>query len=69
MTNAPSTNADDRTDENQRRKSDELTATVVEYDSQPDECTIYPKGASDEALMTEWITAEQGSYVALEEMR
>lgn len=72
MTNPAPTNTDDRTpptDESQADGPGELTAVVVEYDGEPDECTLYPAEASDDALVTEWITAEEGSYVELDEMR
>ena len=47
----------------------ELVATVVEYDNVPDECTIHPLNASDEDLMTRWITALEGDFVSLEAAR
>lgn len=72
MTNTAPTNADDGTpptaDESSSDRCD-LTAVVVEHDSRSDECTLYPRGASDETLVTEWMTAEEGSYVRLDEMR
>ncbi|WP_276299325.1 DUF7511 domain-containing protein [Halorussus lipolyticus] len=46
-----------------------LTAVVVERDDDADECTLYPADADDEDLVTEWITAEEDSYVALDSMR
>jgi hypothetical protein len=44
-------------------------AAVVAYDDEPDECTIYPTDASDDELVTTWISAKEGSYVSLEEAR
>jgi hypothetical protein len=44
-------------------------AVVVAYDDSPDECTIFPADATDEELVTTWMTAEAGSYVSLDEMR
>lgn len=44
---------------------DRLVATVVQYEKVPDECTIHPLDATDEELMTSWITALEGSFVAL----
>ncbi|MFB6081720.1 MAG: hypothetical protein ABEJ67_02755 [Halanaeroarchaeum sp.] len=32
-------------------------------------CTIFPRGASDEELVTTWITAEADSFVALDDVR
>ena len=72
MTNTVPTNADDESPPTAPTLPDraaDLVAIVVEYEVGPDECTLYPCGASDEALVTEWITAEAGSYVALDEMR
>ena len=46
-----------------------LTAVVVEREGGPDECTLYPADADDETLVTERITAEEGSYVELDAMR
>lgn len=47
----------------------ELRADVTRRATEPDECTIWPHDASGNALLTEWVTAEEGSFVALEEMR
>lgn len=46
-----------------------LVATVVEYDRVPDECTIHPVEATDEQLMTRWVTALEGSFVSLPDTR
>ena len=46
-----------------------LVSTVVEYDDEADECTIYPLAADEEERMTTWISAKQESYVSLQEMR
>lgn len=50
-------------------QDDQWVATVVQYEKVPDECTIHPINASDEELMTCWVTAREGSFVALEEIR
>lgn len=47
----------------------QLRATVVEYQDDPDECTIYPQDVSHWDRMTTWITAEEGSFVKLETQR
>ncbi|SEP21566.1 hypothetical protein SAMN04487948_12223 [Halogranum amylolyticum] len=47
----------------------EYRAEITEYDDSPDECTVYPADAEEWELMTRWITAREGSYVDLEEMR
>ncbi|MFC6824079.1 DUF7511 domain-containing protein [Halopelagius fulvigenes] len=44
-------------------------ATVVSYDDEPDECTIYPADADDDELVTTWISAKSGSFVSLADMR
>ena len=48
--------------------ADEFVAVVVNYADEPDECTIYPLGLDDERLLTHWLSAEEGSFVALEAM-
>ncbi|SFG59584.1 hypothetical protein SAMN04488063_2530 [Halopelagius inordinatus] len=44
-------------------------ATVVSYDDEPDECTIYPADATEDELVTTWISAKSGSYVSLADAR
>lgn len=46
-----------------------LTAEVVEYADEPTECTIYPGDAPAELLLTTWVSAREGSFVKLGEMR
>ena len=46
-----------------------LLATVQESDDQPDECTIYPAAVDPDRRTTTWMTATEGSYVALEDSR
>jgi hypothetical protein len=46
-----------------------LVATVVTYDDSPDECTIYPADANDADIVTRWISAAEGSFVALADSR
>ena len=46
-----------------------LLARVEEYDDGTDECTIYPANATATELPTTWVSAEEGSFVSLEEMR
>lgn len=54
-----------RTDE----PTTELEHVTVENEDAPDECAIFPREASEEVLMTNWITAHEGSFVPLESMR
>lgn len=44
---------------------DGLVAIVIQSDEEPDECTIYPLEATDEELVTCWLTAHEGSFVSL----
>jgi len=43
-------------------------AIVEEYDAEPDQCTIYSV-RDRETMLTTWISAAEGSYVAVEEVR
>ena len=46
-----------------------ITATVVTYDDQRDECTLHPADPAEQTRTTEWITAKAGSYIPLSECR
>jgi hypothetical protein len=47
-----------------------LHARVEQYDDAPDECTIFPRVASSEfPRTTTWLTAQEGSYVSLDDAR
>jgi len=48
---------------------EELHAVTVEKDGRPDECTLYPRGTTGLDRMSSWITAEEGSFVALDAVR
>lgn len=50
-------------------RADRLVACVVRYEKVPDECTIYPLDATDEELMSRWVTALEGSFIALQDAR
>lgn len=46
----------------------------VEYVIEPsehgyDQCTLYPRSATDDDMMGTWVTADEGSYVSLAEIR
>jgi len=45
-----------------------LVSVVESATGGPDRCTVYPHGA-DEALATEWITAEEDSFVSVADVR
>lgn len=47
----------------------ELDHVTVENEDAPDECAIFPRHATDEQLLTTWISAHDDSFVALESMR
>ncbi|GGJ07268.1 hypothetical protein GCM10008995_16410 [Halobellus salinus] len=44
-------------------------ARIESYDDDPDECTIYPADATAADLTTTWITAREGSFTRLDDMR
>lgn len=47
----------------------ELCATLATADDGTQLCTIYPKRVETDAQTTTWISAEEGSYVALDDVR
>ncbi|WP_202613848.1 DUF7511 domain-containing protein [Halostella pelagica] len=47
----------------------ELHAVTVERDGEPDECTLYPRGASGFERMSAWITATERTFVDLRTVR
>lgn len=47
----------------------DLDHVTIENDEAPDECAIFPSDASEDVLMTTWISAHGDSFVALESMR
>ncbi|MCO8242689.1 MULTISPECIES: hypothetical protein [unclassified Haladaptatus] len=49
-------------------RSFELASVVVEYDGQPDRCTIYPEEATRFERMASWITADADVFVSLDDM-
>lgn len=44
-------------------------AEVVNYDDEPDECTVYPTDADEDRRSTVWLTAQEGSYYPATSMR
>ena len=50
-------------------RPEDCVAVVVEYDDKPDECTIYPPNATEERLVTTWLSAGGDAFVGLDEMR
>ncbi|MFB6252399.1 MAG: hypothetical protein ABEI27_12080 [Halobellus sp.] len=58
--------SDDQADTPTARR---CVARIEEYDDAPDVCTLYPADATPLELPTTWISAKEGSYVSLEEMR
>ncbi|SIR77606.1 DUF7511 domain-containing protein [Natronorubrum thiooxidans] len=47
----------------------ELDHATIENENAPDECAIFPREATEEELMTQWITAHDGAFVSLETMQ
>lgn len=47
----------------------ELEHVVVMNDDEPAECTIFPHECTDDEILTNWVTAQSGSFVPLETMR
>jgi hypothetical protein len=67
--------AEHTTDEGQERAPNAaaadgpyLVAELVLSRDRPAECTLYPLAADDFERMTVWMSAEEGSFVSLEEM-
>lgn len=46
-----------------------LVARIRDPEDGPAECTLHPREATGLDLMTTWITAGEGDYVALDEMQ
>lgn len=46
-----------------------LVAEVISTGSRGFECTIFPEDAEGLDLMTRWITADEASFVALDDVR
>lgn len=49
--------------------SELLTATIERYEGEMDVCTIHPAEPDDGERLTEWISAETGSFRSLSEIR
>ncbi|EMA01410.1 hypothetical protein SAMN05443574_11253 [Haloarcula vallismortis] len=47
----------------------ELSMTVVEYTSEPDRCTVSPRGLSGVAKLSTWMTVNKEVVVGLAAMR
>lgn len=48
---------------------DPLTATIERYEDQADICTIHPVEPPEDRAVTAWISAEEGSFMAITEVR
>lgn len=46
-----------------------LEAILTTHETAPDELTFYPADATEQELVTAWLTAHEGSFVPLEEMQ
>lgn len=67
MTNANANNADARTET--ESPPFELDHVTIENEGAPDECAMFPRHATEEELMTNWIEAHDDAFVDLESMR
>jgi len=47
----------------------ELVSVVIEYDEQPNQCTIYPQDSNGIARMSRWISADLDCFVDRYSMR
>lgn len=47
----------------------ELEHVTVANDGEPTTCTIFPRDCPDEKLVTHWITAEETTFVALDQQQ
>jgi len=45
------------------------TAEIIVSQNRPAECTVFPPDATDFERLTTWITAKEGSFISLEDMR
>jgi len=46
-----------------------LAAEIIVSQNNPAECTVFPPDATDFERLTTWITAKEGSFISLEDMR
>lgn len=46
-----------------------LAAEIIVSQNSPAECTVFPPDATDFERLTTWITAKEGSFISLEDMR
>lgn len=47
----------------------ELGSVIVTYENRPTECTIYQSNGSEGDRMSAWVTATEGSFVDLRDVR
>lgn len=47
----------------------ELGSVIVTYENRPAECTIYQSCGGDGDRMSAWVTATEGSFVDLRDVR
>jgi hypothetical protein len=45
------------------------TAEIIVSQNRSAECTVFPPDATDFERLTTWITAKEGSFTSLEDMR
>lgn len=56
-------------DEWDPHRVDNIEATLVHYEDGATVCTIQPRQFAEQCTTTVWVSAEDGSFCALEEMR
>lgn len=47
----------------------DIEFVIESTDLGKDQCTLYPRGAEEEEMMTEWVTADENAYVSLSDVR
>lgn len=68
MTNANANNADAGRMDTENAPF-ELDHVTIESEDAPSECAMFPRYATEEELMTNWIEAHDDAFVDLESMR
>lgn len=66
MTNADSTPNEPLEEATQRSSIDHA---LIENETSPDECLLFPRNASERELLHCWIVASEGGFVSLESAR
>jgi len=62
---APAPDVDPPVPDSTTHPASHLRFVRVEYDGEPDRCTIYPRASDRAELTTTWLTADRGAFVDL----